>query len=77
MGEGIRLLDPFGAPEYFVNGVQHCLVCPDLVRLSFYATEDHESFVKVKLLIPISICRVERLALQTFLERADRRLAHH
>lgn len=77
MGGQIRLIDPFGAPEYFVNGVQHCLVCPELVRVSFYATEGNESIVKVKLLVPVTFCMTERLALQAFLKRANGLLLHH
>lgn len=77
MGTQIRLIDPFGAPEHFVNGIKREIVCPGLVRVSFYATEGNENIVKVKLLVSVAFYMNERLALQAFLEQATGRLLHH
>jgi hypothetical protein len=44
--------DPFGAAEYFVDGVAFReVVCPNLLRVAFFAREGNERIIRVKLLV--------------------------
>jgi hypothetical protein len=62
------LIDPFGAPEFFISGVgQRELVCPELLRLSLYEAEHGEHILRVKLLLPIRVLIAEQRATAEFL----------
>jgi hypothetical protein len=62
------LIDPFGAPEFFISGVgQRELVCPELLRLSLYEAENGEHILRVKLLLPLRVLMAEQRATAEFL----------
>ncbi len=49
--------DPFGAPELYVDGVAYReMIGPDLMRTAFYAGEQGSRIIRIKLLIPASVC---------------------
>jgi hypothetical protein len=69
------LIDPFGAPEFFISGVgQREFVCPELLRLSFYAIESGEQILRVKLLVPVPVLVAEQRATAHFLAGIPLRL---
>ena len=66
--------DPFCAPEIYVDGVAYReRVGTDIIRSVFYANEQGERIIRVKLLIPISICAVEHERLHEFIARGVER----
>lgn len=54
MGMRDDCVDPFGAPEFWVDGSEREIVCPGVIRFTVYAREDGEKIVKVKLLVSIT-----------------------
>lgn len=60
-------IDPFGAQEFFCNGVFRQNVCTELVRLSFFTHEDGEKILKVKLLMPVAVIWAEQRKLAAFM----------
>lgn len=62
------VLDPFGAPEFFVNGVaSREMIGADILRVVYFATEDGERIVKVKLLWPVAALLGHHVETATFL----------
>lgn len=46
------LLDPFGAPEFLINGIHREAIGKELIRLTLYSLdEDGQKIVKAKVLM--------------------------
>lgn len=61
-------IDPYGSPEIYVDGVAYReSVGTDIVRSVFYACEQGEKIIRVKLLIPVAICATEHQNLHNFI----------
>lgn len=61
-------IDPYGAPEILVEGVAYReMIGTDLVRSAFYAKEQGEHIIRVKLVIPFFACAAEHYALRDFI----------
>lgn len=61
-------IDPFGAPEFFVDGVAYReMVGSDLVRITYFSRDHGDQIVKVKLLVPCAIIASEDVKMRWFL----------
>lgn len=77
MGQPVEYVDPYGAPELFVNGVAYReWAAGGLIRSGFFAWEQGLKVIRVKLLIEAPICAIEHQAMQRFVShgRAGPRL---
>lgn len=55
MDETRRVIDPFGAPEFYCQDALFEMPAPGIVRITVISTEaDGDAIVKVKLLMPLS-----------------------
>lgn len=55
MGMRESYIDPFGAPEYLVDGhAFRCMVGTELIRFGFYVAEEGHRILRVKLVIPVA-----------------------
>lgn len=62
--------DPFGAPEIFVEGVAYReIVGANLVRMGFFACENGDKIVRLKLLIPAHKLLAEQKLTREFVLR--------
>lgn len=61
-------IDPFGAPEIFVDGVAYReMAGTDLMRSVFGATEHGQKIIRLKLLLPASIALQAHIDLHNWL----------
>lgn len=61
-------IDPYGAPEIFVNGVAYReWAAGGLIRSGFFAFENGFKVIRVKMLIEAPICAREHRAMQQFI----------
>lgn len=68
MGGQEHFVDPFGAPEFFVDGVAYReMVGSDLVRITYFSSDHGEHIVRVKLLVPCAIIASEDIKMRWFL----------
>lgn len=55
MGMRESYIDPFGAPEYLVDGhAFRCMVGTELIRFGFFVAEEGHRILRVKLVIPVA-----------------------
>ncbi len=61
------LIDAFGASEFFVTGVHREMICSELIRLTYYATEDGQKIVKARVIITMQDFLREQRAMMHFI----------
>lgn len=55
MDDARRVIDPFGAPEFYCQDALFEMPAPGIVRITVVSTESEgDAIVKVKLLMPLS-----------------------
>ncbi len=61
-------IDPFGAPEHFIDNFSYVEIVPHtgLVRVAYCARDGRENIVKVKLLWPLPVLRGARMQTEQF-----------
>lgn len=63
-----RFIDPFGAAEFVVDGVAYReMVGNEMMRAAFYATEQGENIIRVKLVMMVSALNLEHENANSFL----------
>lgn len=68
----VAYIDPFGAPEFIVDGVAYReMLGTEFVRSSFFARDRGELILRVKLVMPVSIGNAEHNALRAFVAGRD------
>lgn len=56
MGEGDKLIDAFGAPEFFCNDLAYIeLAAPGVIRFGLYECDGEDRILKVKVLLPSAV----------------------
>ncbi len=53
-------IDPFGAPEYWIDVVSREIASPGVLRMYFGARDGDENILKLKLLVPMAVMIRER-----------------
>jgi hypothetical protein len=75
MGETCRYSDPYGAPEIVVDGVAYReMFSPDVLRAAFFAKEQGELIIKVKILMPVVSLMLAHQSVHDFIEAQGVRL---
>ena len=68
---GGNFSDPFGAAEYFIDGVAYReVVCANLLRVAFFSREGNERIIRVKLLVTPEVAMNEQARTCAFLRES-------
>lgn len=61
-------MDPFGAPEFLVDGIAYrVMVGTEMIRFAYYSMDEGEQILRVKLVFPASLVLPEQQATREFL----------
>lgn len=70
-------IDPYGAPEFLVDGVAYrVMVGTEMIRFGYYSVDDGEQILRVKLVFPTALVLPEQIATREFLKPQYMRMVH-